>query len=108
MERVSTHRSLEKERTMARETWEIDSSHSSIHFSVRHMVVAKVRGHFARWTGTIQLEEGDLARGQVDVVIDASSIETGVADRDAHLRSSDFFDVVAHPEITFKSKRVDK
>jgi polyisoprenoid-binding protein YceI len=89
---------------MSVEKWEIDSSHSSIHFSVRHMVVAKVRGQFTRWTGTIVAEDGDLGRALVNVVIDAASIETGVADRDAHLKSADFFDVARFPEITFTSK----
>ncbi|HYJ11650.1 MAG TPA: YceI family protein [Polyangiaceae bacterium] len=93
---------------MALEKWEIDSSHSGIHFSVRHMVVAKVRGNFARWVGSVLAEDGDLSRAQVNVVIDASSIDTGVAERDAHLKSPDFLDVLGFPEITFKSKRVDK
>jgi len=89
------------------EHWEIDSGHSGIHFSVRHLVVAKVRGQFRRWSGRVQVPEGDLKRGVVEVTIDASSIETGVADRDAHLRSADFFDVENHPEIRFTSKRVE-
>ena len=93
---------------MAMETWEIDSSHSGIHFSVRHMVVAKVRGQFARWSGTFVAEDGDLGRAQANVVIDASSIETGVADRDAHLKSPDFLDVASFPEVTFKSNGVEK
>ncbi len=92
---------------MALEKWEIDSSHSGIHFSVRHMVVAKVRGQFARWSGSFVDENGDLSRGKAEVVIDASSIETGVADRDKHLRSPDFLDVASFPQITFKSTRVE-
>jgi polyisoprenoid-binding protein YceI len=93
---------------MAFEKWEIDSSHSGIHFSVRHMVVAKVRGQFARWSGSVLAEDGDLARAKAEVIIDASSIETGVADRDKHLKSPDFFDVARFPEMTFMSKRVEK
>lgn len=92
---------------MTLEKWEIDSSHSGIHFSVRHMVIAKVRGHFARWSGSLLAEGGDLSRAKVDVVIDASSIDTGVADRDTHLKSPDFLDVATFPEITFKSTRVE-
>ncbi len=92
---------------MAAERWEIDSGHSGVHFSVRHMVLAKVRGKFTRWTGVIVAEQGDEARASVDVVIDASSIDTGVADRDAHLKSADFLDVAHYPEITFKAERTE-
>lgn len=89
------------------ERWAIDGSHSGIHFSVRHLVIAKVRGQFSRWTGTVEAPDGDFRRGSVDVVIDASSIETGVADRDAHLRSADFFDTAAYPELRFRTTSVE-
>lgn len=92
---------------MANQKWEIDSSHSGIHFSVRHLVIAKVRGQFARWTGTVQVPDGEFDKASVEVVIDATSIDTGVADRDAHLKSGDFFDVEKYPELTFKSTKVE-
>ena len=88
---------------MTKERWEIDSSHSSIHFSVRHLMIAKVRGQFSRWTGTLEVPEGDFRKAGLTVTIDAASIDTGVADRDAHLRSADFFDVEKYPELTFKA-----
>jgi polyisoprenoid-binding protein YceI len=91
---------------MATERWEIDSSHSGIHFSVRHLVIAKVRGQFSRWTGAVVVPDGDFTKASVEAVIDASSIETGVADRDAHLKSADFFDVAQFPEMVFKATRV--
>jgi polyisoprenoid-binding protein YceI len=91
---------------MRTERWEIDSSHSSVHFSVRHLVIAKVRGVFARWSGTVQAPDGDFSKATVDVIIDASSIDTGVAQRDAHLKSADFFDVTEFPELRFVGKRV--
>jgi polyisoprenoid-binding protein YceI len=93
---------------MSSQRWEIDSSHSGIQFTVRHLVIAKVRGQFSRWTGTVTAPDGDFARASLDVVIDAASIDTGVADRDAHLRSADFFDAEGYPEITFKSADVTR
>jgi polyisoprenoid-binding protein YceI len=93
---------------MNTERWEIDSSHSGIHFSVRHLVIAKVRGQFSRWTGAVVVPDNDFDRASLEVVIDAASIDTGVTDRDAHLRSGDFFDVERFPEITFKSTEVTR
>lgn len=87
--------------------WTLDTAHSSIGFSVRHMVVAKVRGRFTQWTGTLQLDEADVSRSRVEVEIDASSIDTNNTQRDEHLRSSDFLDVQQFPTLSFVSKRVE-
>lgn len=92
---------------MATERWEIDASHSGIHFSVRHLVIAKVRGQFSRWSGALVVPDGDFTKATVEAVIDASSIDTGVADRDAHLKSPDFFDVAQFPEVTFTASRFE-
>ena len=92
---------------MATERWEIDSSHSSIHFSVRHLVIAKVRGQFTRWSGTLQVPDGNFAKASAEIIIDAMSIDTGVADRDTHLKSADFFDVARFPELRFTTTRVE-
>jgi len=91
---------------MRTDRWEIDSSHSSVHFSVRHLVIAKVRGSFARWSGSVQVPNGDFSKATVAVTIDASSVDTGVADRDGHLKSPDFFDVAQYPEVRFVGKHV--
>lgn len=88
--------------------WDIDVGHSAIHFYVRHMVISKVHGRFARWSGALELDTADLTRSSVDVRIEAASIDTQVADRDAHLRSADFLDVEKHPELSFRSRRIEK
>ncbi len=88
--------------------WDIDVSHSAIHFHVRHMVISKVHGRFARWAGAIELDPQDLTRSSVQVDIDAASIDTQVADRDAHLRSPDFLDVAKYPQLTFRSRKIEK
>jgi polyisoprenoid-binding protein YceI len=92
---------------MRTERWEIDSSHSSVHFSVRHLVIAKVRGTFARWSGRVHVPDGDFSQATVSVAIDASSINTGVEQRDGHLKSPDFFDVAQYPELRFVGRRVE-
>jgi polyisoprenoid-binding protein YceI len=95
-------------RIMTTTKWNIDLSHSGINFAIRHMVVAKVRGRFAKFSGALDLDDDDLARSVVEVTIDASSIDTGTAQRDAHLRSPDFFDVEKFPELRFRSTRIEK
>ncbi len=85
----------------------IDTTHSAINFSVRHMVFAKVRGRFGSWQGSIRLAGDDLTQASVEVEIDAASIDTGVADRDHHLRSADFLDVERNPTLAFRSTGVE-
>lgn len=92
---------------MNNSNWNIDTAHTGIHFSVRHMVVSKVRGRFGKYSGTISVDDADITRSSVEVRIDASSIDTGVADRDTHLRSPDFLDVEKYPELHFRSTRVE-
>jgi len=87
--------------------WEIDPVHTTVEFSVKHMMFTTVRGRFKGVKGTIEVDEKNPDRSSVNVEIDAGSIDTGAADRDAHLRSADFLDVENHPKITFRSKRVE-
>ncbi len=88
--------------------WSFDTAHSSIGFTVRHLMISKVRGHFGRWTGTFDYDEQDPTRSRLEVQIDAASIDTREDKRDAHLRSPDFFDVEKYPQLTFKSTRVER
>jgi polyisoprenoid-binding protein YceI len=92
---------------MNTKTWNIDTSHSGINFSVRHMVVSKVRGRFAKFAGVIDLNEDDLTHSRLEVTIDAASIDTGTPERDAHLRSADFFDAEAFPTLRYRSRRIE-
>ena len=91
---------------MAAQEWPIDFAHSSVQFTVRHMIVSKVRGRFKRWEASLKLDEADLSKSSVAVSIDAASIDTNDDKRDGHLRSADFLDVETYPKITFKSAKI--
>lgn len=93
---------------MALTTWNIDASHSGIHFSIRHLVIAKVRGKFTKFSGALELDEADLTKSKVSVEIDVPSIDTAEAQRDGHLKSADFFDVEQFPKASFTSKSIKK
>ena len=86
-------------------TWNIDPVHSEVSFSVRHLMVSKVKGSFKTFDGTITIAENPLD-SKVEAHIDASSIDTRDENRDNHLRSADFFEVESHPQITFVSTAV--
>ena len=85
--------------------WRVDPAHSSVQFAVKHMGIATVRGKFTRFEGTLDVGE-DLSSSKAYGKVDVSSIDTDEPDRDAHLRSADFFDVEHYPEITYESTRV--
>ncbi|MFL5322173.1 MAG: YceI family protein [Myxococcaceae bacterium] len=92
----------------ATSSWEIDPSHSSAAFTVKHMMVTNVRGEFRKVSGKIDLDDKDVTKSTVDATIDATSIDTNEPKRDGHLKSPDFFDVEKYPTITFKSTKVAK
>lgn len=88
-------------------TWTIDPAHSLVEFTVKHMMITKVRGRFADLSGVVTLDEEDPSRSRVEVEIDAASIDTRNGDRDAHLRSTDFLKAEEFPKLRFVSKRVE-
>src|ERR1700724_3660505 len=81
--------------------WEIDPGHSRVGFGVRHMMVSTVHGTFDKYTGSLALDDADIAKSKAHIEIDAASVDTGNAKRDEHLKSPDFFDVAHFPKITF-------
>jgi polyisoprenoid-binding protein YceI len=86
--------------------YELDPTHTSIGFSVRHMMVTQQRGQFHGVTGTLALDREAIAKSHVEASIDVASVDTNVAQRDDHLRSADFFDAANHPQMTFVSKDI--
>jgi polyisoprenoid-binding protein YceI len=87
-------------------TWNIDPAHSVAEFKVKHMMISNVKGQFAKVTGVLTRDESDLTKSHVDAVIESASIETRDAQRDAHLKSADFFHVEKFPTLSFKSTRI--
>ncbi len=87
-------------------TWTIDPTHTEVGFVARHLMVSKVRGAFTDVSGTVSVGD-ELSDSRAEVVIRTESVSTGTPDRDAHLRSGDFFDVDTYPEITFVSTSFD-
>jgi polyisoprenoid-binding protein YceI len=89
-------------------TWKIDPAHSQSEFTIRHMAISNVRGRFTSIAGTIVLDDKDLAKSNVQATIDTTTVDTGVAQRDGHLKSADFFDVAKYPTMSFASKSVTR
>ncbi len=90
------------------DTYTLDKPHTSIGFTVNHLVISHVSGGFRDFNGTISYEPSDVTKSTIDMHIIANSINTGDDKRDGHLRSPDFFDVEKFPELTFKSTRIEK
>ena len=92
----------------ASSTWNLDPVHSVAEFKVKHMMISNVKGLFASLTGVLRLDEADVTRSNIEASIDAASINTHDAQRDAHLKSGDFLDVEKFPALSFKSTRVTR
>jgi len=88
--------------------WNIDASHSQVGFAVKHLVISNVRGEFAKYAGKIALDDADVTRSTVEATIDVNSVSTKNGDRDAHLRSPDFFDAAKYSTMTFRSSKVEQ
>ncbi len=88
-------------------SWKIDTAHSEINFTVRHMMISNVRGRFERFEGTVEFDEQNPTNSSVEVKIEAASINTREPQRDAHLRSPDFLDAEKYPYLIFKSKKIE-
>lgn len=89
-------------------TWNIDSSHSGVHFTVRHLMITNVRGEFTGLSGTIEVDGTSFESAKVTATVDAKTINTREEKRDEHLRSPDFFEVEKHPKLSFVSTAIAK
>ena len=89
-------------------TWKVDSSHSHVEFAVRHLMIATVKGRFGEVSGTLHGDDDDLANASIELTIPVASIDTREAQRDAHLRSADFFEADRYPTIQFRSTRITR
>jgi len=88
--------------------WVVDTAHSSIEFSVKHMMFATVKGAFQKFEAEVEANPEDLTTASIQFTVDTASVDTRNSDRDAHLRSADFFNVEQYPNLTFKSSKIEK
>ncbi len=93
---------------MTKTNWTLDPTHSEIAFSVKHMMISKVKGGFNKFDAKIVADPTDLTTAEIEFTIDMASIDTRNEDRDNHLRSADFFEVEKYPSLTFKATSIEK
>lgn len=93
---------------MTKTKWAVDPTHSSVEFSIRHMMFTNVKGAFQTYDATIEADPNDLTTANISFSVDLASVDTKNEDRDNHLRSADFFDVENKPKMTFTSTKVEK
>jgi polyisoprenoid-binding protein YceI len=89
-------------------TYNIDPAHTTIGFKVKHLMISSVKGVFDKFKGTVNIDEKDITKSKIDVLIEMASVNTNITKRDDHLRSPDFFDVARFPTMTFVSTKVEK
>ena len=89
-------------------TYTLDPAHTNIGFKVKHLMITNVKGVFEKFTGTVVIDDQDLAKSKINVSVDIASINTNIAKRDDHLRSGDFFDAAKYPKMTFVSTKFEK
>ena len=94
--------------TSTKTKWNLDASHSEIGFKVKHMMISNVSGSFGKFNVIVETEEDDFSNAKIDFTADVSTLSTGSADRDAHLKSGDFFDVSKFPELRFVSEEMER
>ena len=99
---------MEKNKVAANTKWSVDQAHSDISFKVRHLMISHVKGSFKIFDASIYTVDKDFTTAEIDLWIDAASINTGDEKRDEHLKSTDFFDVQKHKQITFSSSTIEK
>jgi polyisoprenoid-binding protein YceI len=97
-----------EEKKMTNTKWALDSTHSSVDFSVRHMMIANVKGTFNNFNATIEADPTDLTTAKIEFTVETASVDTRNQDRDAHLVSADFFDVENHPTMNFVATKIEK
>lgn len=105
---MPSQQTTQNTQTQQTTTWTLDPAHSRAEFAVRHLMISTVRGTIPLKSATIVRDEHDVTRSRVEADLDVAGVNTGAADRDAHLRSADFFDTESHPTMRFASTKVER
>src|SRR6202042_559256 len=106
--RSTARSSRTRSSSMALENWNIDVVHSTVGFTVRHLMVSKVHGFFTKWNGKLAFDEQNPSASHAEAQIEVASVDTREPQRDGHLRTGDFFEAEKYPYITFKSTKVER